>query len=192
MNLFKNMFNMILSFTIFNNENYSIHNAPNILYLYKNLNTTNIYNISQPQISCHKLIKDCPKEVIIIREPGILEHEITKWNCYYDSIANNTSVLWKSDCIVSVEIFNNNKINVDSFQVNLIPLLRYEILFLHIIGVLMIMHLLLRPFKNNLFYRSLNDILFFICGYIIGSDSSYFSMNLFKTGNMILHNYTKY
>ena len=191
MSLLKNFLIILYSFIPLKLNDITIYNAPNILYLYNNVNTTNIYNKSQSQISCDKLIKYCPNEVVAIREPGILIKDVTKWDCYYNNSSNNSNVLWKSDCIVDVEIYDNNKVNVNSFHVKIIPLLRYEILFMHIIMVLMIMFFILKPFKNNVFYRSLNDILFFICGYIIGSDSSYFSMDLFETGNMIFNNLSK-
>lgn len=180
MNLLFKFFNLLYSFINLNDT--TIYNAPNILYF---------YNKSHNKIYCDKLIKYCPDEVVAIREPGILINDITKWNCYYNYSSYNNNVLWRSDCIINVDLYDNNKININSFKVKIIPLLKFEILFMHIIIVLMIMYLILKPFKNNLFYRSLNDILFFICGYIIGTDSSYFTTNLFKTGNMILNNITK-
>lgn len=191
MSLIKKLLNIFFSFSLVNTKNYSIYNSPNILTFNKNLNTTNIFSKSESQITCHELIKKCPDKVIAIREDGILRSDYTRWNCFYDSISKDNGVLWKSSCFVYGEIYDNDKVNINSFRVHLVPLLRNEILYMHIVMVLMIMHLLLRPFKKNLFYRSLNDLLFFICGYIIGSDSSYFTMDFFKTGNMILSNFTK-
>ena len=169
-NFFKNIF--VVFFSLFLNENLNSYYKD--LYILDNSSFVKYNNNTIPKISCHYLINYCPNKVIVIKNSK------SNWKCYYTNNTLNDNNFWESDCIIR---YKSNMTN--SLSVKIIPRIKQEIIILHYILFVWFLKILLKPFKKLLFYNSLNELLFFIVGYILGTDYEYFSFNFFRQNNFI-------